>query len=162
VYRLGIKNLVFLTSLVFLLLSIGTVEADTCGGVTACHCGDTLTSSHTMTYDLINCAGHGIVIGANGIILDCQGHTIDGDGTVNMKYGIYSDGKNNNIIKNCVATDFSNSSSCGIYLSSSNNNVLINNTANSNYYGIVLYYSSNSTLTNNTANSKHYGIYLSA
>ena len=42
----------------------------------------------------------------------------------------------------------------GIYLSSSSNNTLMNNTANYNsYYGIHLYDSSNNNLTNNTANN---------
>ena len=52
----------------------------------------------------------------------------------------------------------------GIYLSSSNNNTLANNTANSNNnYGIFLYDSNNNTLANNTANSNvHNGIYLSS
>ena len=63
------------------------------------------------------------------------------------------------MIKNCVVTDFFD----GILLhSSSNNNTLTNNTANSNSnYGILLRSSSNNnTLTNNTANSNNDGILL--
>ncbi len=50
----------------------------------------------------------------------------------------------------------------GIFLQSSSNNTLTNNTANSNAYGgIMLSSSSNNTLTSNTANSNnHYGIYI--
>ena len=114
-------------------------------------------------------------------IFDCQGNTIDRNGS-GSDYGIYLNGKSGNMIKNCVVTDFyygiyllsssnnntltnntANSNNCGIYLhSSSNNNTLTNNTANSNNFGILLYSSSNNnTLTNNTANlNSNYGIYL--
>ena len=42
-------------------------------------CGDTLTRSTTLHADLSNCPGDGLVIGADGITLDLNGHTIDGD-----------------------------------------------------------------------------------
>jgi len=119
---------------------------------------------------------------------DCQGFTIDGDGTKNPidAYGIYLSNRTGNMIKNCNITDFYtgisfgyyggvqttgctnnaltnntvNTNSIGIYLYSSSNNTLTNNTANSNTFGIYLYSSSNNTLTNNTANTNNAGIYL--
>jgi nitrous oxidase accessory protein NosD len=42
-------------------------------------CGDTITADTTLDGDLLNCPGSGIVIGADGITLDLNGHTIDGD-----------------------------------------------------------------------------------
>ena len=76
--------------------------------------------------------------------------------------------KNNGVL--LIRTDLStfaniNSSNnyYGIYLSSSSNNNLTNNTANSNQnYGIYLSSSSNSILTDNTANSNSYGIWLTS
>ena len=44
-------------------------------------CGDTITTDTTLDSDLVNCPNNGIIIGADNITLDLNGHTIDGDGT---------------------------------------------------------------------------------
>ena len=44
-------------------------------------CGDTITTDTTLHKDLVNCPNNGIVIGADNVTLDLNGHTIDGDGT---------------------------------------------------------------------------------
>jgi parallel beta-helix repeat protein len=41
-------------------------------------CGQTITHDTTLTADLTNCPGDGLVIGANDITLNLNGHTIDG------------------------------------------------------------------------------------
>ena len=53
----------------------------TAGQASASHvsCGDTITADTTLDSDLVNCPGNGIVIGADDITLDLNGHTIDGD-----------------------------------------------------------------------------------
>jgi parallel beta-helix repeat protein len=43
-------------------------------------CGDTITADTTLDSDLIDCPNNGIVIEADDITLDLNGHTIDGDG----------------------------------------------------------------------------------
>jgi parallel beta-helix repeat protein len=45
----------------------------------ALQCGNTLTRSVTLTSDLTDCPDDGLVIGADGITVDLNGHTIDGD-----------------------------------------------------------------------------------
>jgi large repetitive protein len=40
-----------------------------------------ITTDTTLHKDLVNCPNNGIIIGADGITLDLNGHTIDGDGT---------------------------------------------------------------------------------
>jgi large repetitive protein len=45
------------------------------------NCGDTITADTTLHQSLVNCANNGIVIGANGVTLNLNGHRIDGDGT---------------------------------------------------------------------------------
>jgi parallel beta-helix repeat protein len=44
-------------------------------------CGDTLTRSVKLTADLTDCPGDGLLIGAAGIKVDLNGHTIDGTET---------------------------------------------------------------------------------
>ena len=42
-------------------------------------CGDTITVDTKLTRDLVNCPNNGLVIGADNITLDLNGHVIDGD-----------------------------------------------------------------------------------
>lgn len=44
-------------------------------------CGDTITVDTTLDSDLVNCPNNGIIIAADDVTLDLNGHTIDGDGT---------------------------------------------------------------------------------
>jgi parallel beta-helix repeat protein len=48
---------------------------------TTVQCGQTLTHSVRLANDLTNCPGDGLVIGASGITVDLNGHTIDGVAT---------------------------------------------------------------------------------
>jgi parallel beta-helix repeat protein len=43
-------------------------------------CGDTITVDTTLEADLTDCPSNGLVIGADNITLDLNGHTISGDG----------------------------------------------------------------------------------
>jgi YVTN family beta-propeller protein len=45
------------------------------------HCGSTITADTRLAQDLSNCPGDGLVIGADNLTLDLNGHTIDGDAT---------------------------------------------------------------------------------
>jgi len=45
-------------------------------------CGATIISDTKLDGDLTNCPGNGIVIGADDLTLDLNGHTIDGDGVL--------------------------------------------------------------------------------
>lgn len=44
-------------------------------------CGTVVTASVTLTHDLLGCAGAGLVVGASGITIDLNGHTVAGTGT---------------------------------------------------------------------------------
>jgi parallel beta-helix repeat protein len=44
-------------------------------------CGDTITADTTLHHDLVNCPNNGLIIDADNVTLDLNGHTIDGDGT---------------------------------------------------------------------------------
>jgi parallel beta-helix repeat protein len=43
-------------------------------------CGETITADTTLHHDLVNCPTNGIVVGADNVTLDLNGHTIDGVG----------------------------------------------------------------------------------
>ena len=43
-------------------------------------CGEFVTHSIALTNDLIDCPGHGLIVGANDITIDLDGHVIDGIG----------------------------------------------------------------------------------
>ena len=134
---------------------------------------------YVLTVDVINLtSNYGIKISANDVVLDGQGHVVDGSGT---GYGVYIQERSNVTVKNLVVRDWGKgiylyySDDCklinntvsnnneweGIYLWYSNSNMLANNTVSNNYNGICLDYSSNNVLANNTvSNNKWYGIYL--
>ena len=64
------------------LVVVGCCLAVGAGPAFANHvtCGDIITSDTTLDSDLVNCPSNGIVIGADDVTLDLNGHTIDGDG----------------------------------------------------------------------------------
>lgn len=64
-------------------------------------CGERITVDTTLHQDLVNCPNHGIVIAADDITLDLNGHLVDGDGTPAADcdqqkepcdFGIFNDG----------------------------------------------------------------------
>ena len=73
--RLHRSAVVIVVVAAFLVASGGQALASHVG------CGDTITTDTTLDSDLANCPNNGIVIGADNITLDLNGHTIDGDGT---------------------------------------------------------------------------------
>jgi nitrous oxidase accessory protein NosD len=70
------------TPLLILLLAVGGCLVLGAGQASASHvrCGDTITADTTLDGDLLDCPSNGILIGADGITLDLNGHAIDGDG----------------------------------------------------------------------------------
>jgi hypothetical protein len=56
----------------------GTGSAAAHSPTSTVNCGDTLIHSVRLTADLIDCPADGLVIGAAGITVDLNGHTIDG------------------------------------------------------------------------------------
>jgi hypothetical protein len=75
--RATFRRVVCITAAALSAGAWGTVDA------LASHvrCGQTITGDTTLDSDLTNCPGSGVVIGAENVTLDLNGHTIDGDGT---------------------------------------------------------------------------------
>ncbi|MGH3939687.1 MAG: right-handed parallel beta-helix repeat-containing protein [Pseudonocardiaceae bacterium] len=64
-------------------------------------CGAVLTADTTLTADLLDCPGNGLVIGAKGIMVDLNGHTVDG---VGLGVGISNNGFDDVTITNSAGT----------------------------------------------------------
>jgi parallel beta-helix repeat protein len=69
-----------------ILIGAAALAAGMCvgaGQAQASHvaCGDTITADTTLDSDVTNCPNNGIVIGADDVALDLNGHVVDGDGT---------------------------------------------------------------------------------
>ncbi len=72
-------------------------------------CGETITKSITLTLDVGPCPEgvNGINIGADNIILNCNGHTIAGSGTGESNdAAMLIDGHSGVTISNCKVTGF--------------------------------------------------------
>jgi hypothetical protein len=68
-------------------------------------CGQTLTESTIVENDVANCAGDGLVAGADGITIDLNGHTIDG-ATISSGSGIVILGVDRVVVENGTITGF--------------------------------------------------------
>jgi parallel beta-helix repeat protein len=66
-------------------------------------CGEILVQSTLVLNDLIDCGGHGLIVGANGITIDLNGHSIDG---VGLDAGILNNGYDSVTITNGSISEF--------------------------------------------------------
>ena len=114
------------------------------------------SGEYELTVDIIDSTDTVCIdIQANDVVLDCQGHNVDGNNSGNGIRIFRSPKENSNVvIKNCVVTDWYN----GIYLINADNNTILNNTANNNTYGIHQGNSNNNFISGNTANFNSHGI----
>ena len=122
---------------------LGEVDLDTVNGdintlnnyvisLSPLACGTTITQSTTLYNDIIGCAGNGLTISGTGkstqssqtsnIILDCNGHSIQGTNGIN---GIVIDNSDSVEVRNCVINGFNTN---GIFLEESSYNIIDSNT----------------------------------
>ncbi|MBU0979409.1 MAG: right-handed parallel beta-helix repeat-containing protein, partial [Nanoarchaeota archaeon] len=160
---------------VVLVLSISLAYAANCGGAVACNCGDTLTSDHTMWYDLTGCGGNAINFGGTDIALNCNGHSISG---TPGGYGINIPANNNyGLITNCHISNFSEGihigawyfnvinndiqdSNIAISISHSNYNTIIDNLIHNSMTGLNLYDSKYNEIHDNHINGHTEGVHF--
>jgi len=133
------KKLLFLIIGISLLFTLSSVSAYS--NVTSC-----MTINSAGEYHLINdliTSGTCFTINSDDVILDCQGHTVSGDGTGN---GFHSSGFNNITVKNCIFSNFSR----GILIGETNNFYIFNNSIwNCSSHPIDVGSSNNITVRNN-------------
>jgi parallel beta-helix repeat protein len=107
--------------------------------------------TYLLTADIDTDAETCIEITADNVMLDCQGHTINGNVT-----GIYATGHSGITIRNCVITDFFTEEglggwALGIWLNYGSNNTVYNNTfTNIDGSGFELDWCYDTTFYNNT------------
>ncbi len=117
-------------------------------------CGDTITKSTALASDVGPCPENGIIIGADNITLDCNGHSITAaSGNSYPSAGVEMIGHSGVTIRNCIVTGFNG---YGFHLEKSSNNKLLGNKAINNNQGFVVNgdFATNSdknTLDRNTA-----------
>jgi parallel beta-helix repeat protein len=148
-------------------------------------CGAIIVADTTLSGDLNNCPGDGIVIGADDVTLNLDRHTIDGDaipGAEALDVGIRNEGHDGVTIEGGTVQEFdrgvgllgasenllrqltvTGSSGRGITLEEgSNGNRIENNTSadNRNRGGIVVVSSDGNLIERNTLSGNHVGVGL--
>src|ERR1700704_682336 len=84
-------------------LVVGASSASA-GAVT---CGQTITQDTTVDNDLSNCPGDGLVVGADNITLDLNGHTVSGPGaTPTSSAGVRVTGRSGVTVRNGTVAQF--------------------------------------------------------
>ena len=70
-------------------------------------CGSVVTTDVRLGHDLVDCPVHGLVVGASGITIDLNGHTIDGGGPFESLSGIFNETYTGVTVRNGEIRDFS-------------------------------------------------------
>jgi len=122
----------------------------------AVSCGDTLTTSTTLTSSIGPCPGNGITIGSDGVTLNCTGQSVSGPSAsaAPTTYGIDLAGVKGVTVENCNVVGFT----VAFELSGSSNDLLKGNTATDSGEGFSLYLSDGNRVTNDYAEGGGNGI----
>lgn len=111
-------------------------------GASRASCGKTIRHSFTLTNNLRNCRGDGLVVRASRITINLNGHTLDGVGT-RTSAGVRVTGYTGVTVKNGVVRDFGR----GVwYVRATNGRILRNRISGSADEGIFTNESSSRTL----------------
>jgi parallel beta-helix repeat protein len=129
------------------------------GQASASHvsCGDTITADTTLDSDLVNCPNNGIVIGADDITVDLNGHLIDGDGAEfagcpegePCDFGVLNDGHNGVSVRDGSVRQFAVGA---LVFSARHNRVLGISSSRNLLFGFVIADSARSLVRNSSGN----------
>ena len=120
-------------------------------------CGDTITVDTTLGSDLSDCPSNGLVIGADNITLDLNGHTIDGDNTLVdpcpdgefCDVGVANDGHNGVRVTNGSVKEFA----VGVFIVGSRGNQVVGVSSSGNaFFGFIVAGSARSVVRNSSGN----------
>lgn len=153
--RARVVSLGPILSLVF--AGVVLIDSDLASAGVAVACGDTVTSDTTLVNDLTDCPNNGVVIGADDVTLDLNGHTIDGDGQPFepcsegdfCDVGVANDGHSGVRVINGSVTEFA----VGVFIFAADRNRVVRVSSSANaFFGFVLAESAGSAIRNSSGN----------
>jgi hypothetical protein len=100
-----LRRIVALVATFGLALAVGVAPAVAHPLAAVVDCGQTIASSVKLATDLVNCPADGLVIGADGITVNLNGHTISGTNAAGSE-GIADDRHGGVLIENGTIRDF--------------------------------------------------------
>ncbi len=121
-------------------------------------CGDTITADATLDSDLVDCPNNGIVIGADDITLDLNGHRVDGDGTefagcVKGEFcdeGLLNDGHDGITVRDGSVREFAD----GAFILSARHNRMLGISSSKNvFFGFLVVESARSVIRNSSGSN---------
>jgi parallel beta-helix repeat protein len=108
-------------------------------------CGDVVTTNVKLDSDLLLCPGSGIVVGADGITIDLNGHRIGGTGLTDS--GVDDEGHDGIVVENGAIDGFQH----GVNLDEgADHNLVQNLVLHTNLFSITVYDSSFNVVQDNT------------
>jgi parallel beta-helix repeat protein len=110
-------------------------------------CGATITKSVKLTSDIVGCKGAGLRIGADGITVDLNGHTIAAAAKRNPKaHGIFNEGHDRVTIRGGTVSGFG---AYGVRLANANRNLVVDMRMTGNFTGVGLFESDRGVVRDN-------------
>lgn len=106
-------------------------------------CGDTLVTDVTLEADM-NCSGHALIVGADGITIDLNGHTITGQEGAGM--GVRNDSFDEITVRNGTIRGFE----YGVLLSGVHGSVVEDLIIEDNLWGVFIQVSARNRIQHNT------------
>jgi parallel beta-helix repeat protein len=165
------KRALFCAGLILVAVTSVFVPSATAAAV----CGGTITSSATLTTDLV-CPGSGITIAEDYVTLDLGGHTISGSGSFGVRilssygarvkngtiklfdYGVRVDDSEYSVVQGLKTRS---SSTGGVFVSQSSNTAVKHVTAvQGGWVGFIVNDSDRTLITNNEAKGNVNGVWL--
>lgn len=121
-------------------------------------CGDEITADTTLDGDLVNCPNNGVVIGADDVTLDLNGHRIDGDGTPAVgcdpqvefcDIGVVNDGHDEVTVRDGSVRQFE----YGVFVGGARHNRVVDISSSRNrFFGFVVAQSARSVVRDSSGN----------
>jgi nitrous oxidase accessory protein NosD len=137
------------------LIAIGTLLAALAPDSEAkLACGSTITKSVKLTSDITGCPGAGLKIGADGITVDLNGHTVSAAAKRNPKaHGIFNEGHDRVTIRGGTVSGFG---AYGVRLANANRNVVEDMQMTGNFTGVGLFQSDRGVIRNSVMTGQRF------